>query len=373
MHNKCIFTSKSLESKLLEILINLAFDNTRNSRKCKGISDYDFINLAIDRVMADYKSGRDFLQSKKEKDNDDISRSTFFGALKADRRLELTKDISGAFNRELNSVMENFGTNYLSDFPELADCQVFSGDGHYIDHACHTSKDSSGKNYAAGTLYIQNISTGLISPLATVTDGNRKSHEMPIFRDAVNALPTSDFKKTLWILDRACVDKSWWPKKAANGQYVIVRVKKSTTLTECGDIDFDQEKIVTTGVTRVYRAKMGCKPEKETVAHKIIEYTDPETGRRYQFVATVEGIEPGLVAWLYFLRWRIEKSFNKLKNDLFEQKAWATAQNLLMIQSSVISMVYNFMRFLKEYLYKQDGLLDEKVDKKISNSTKREN
>ncbi|MCH2208798.1 MAG: hypothetical protein MK132_23455 [Lentisphaerales bacterium] len=104
--------------------------------------------------MADYKSGRDFLQSKKEKDNDDISRSTFFGALKADRRLEFTKDISGTFNRELNSVMENFGTDYLSDFPELADCQVFSGDGHYIDHACHTSKDSSGKNYAAGTLYI---------------------------------------------------------------------------------------------------------------------------------------------------------------------------------------------------------------------------
>lgn len=41
------------DSELLELLIILAFDNTRNSRKYKGISEYDFINLAIDRVMGD--------------------------------------------------------------------------------------------------------------------------------------------------------------------------------------------------------------------------------------------------------------------------------------------------------------------------------
>ena len=106
---------------------------------------------------------------------------------------------------------------------------------------------------------------------------------------------------------------------------------------------------------------MDCKSEKETVSHKIIEYTDPETGQKYQFVSSVEHIEPGLVVWLYFLRWRIEKSFDNLKNNLFEQKAWATTQNALTIQSSVISMVYNFMRFIKEYLHIEEDLLDEKV------------
>ena len=35
--------------------------------------------------------------------------------------------------------------------------------GNDLDHACHTAKDTSGKNYAAGSLYIQNIRTGLIS------------------------------------------------------------------------------------------------------------------------------------------------------------------------------------------------------------------
>ena len=352
------------EDELLASLIARSFDYTRNSRQCKGISDAELIDLSIERVMGEYCSGRDFLQHKSEADETEIARATFFSALQSSRRLRLIEDISGAFNNELHRYVEAFGTDYLRDFPEIANYQVFSGDGHYIDHASHTKKDTSGKNYAAGTLYIQNVRTGLISPLATITDGNRKSHEIPIFRDALDALPKSGLKKTLWILDRAYVDKSWWPQKAKDGQHVIVRVKKNTVLTECGDIAFDSNLEVNTGVTRFYKAKMGSKPQKEDIAHRIIEYTDPERGRKYQFVCTVDHIEPGLVAWLYFLRWRIEKSFDNLKNDLFEQKAWGTGKNALKIQCSVIAMVYNFMRFIKEFLHSEEGIVDEKVNKK---------
>lgn len=352
------------EAQLLKHLITRSFDYTRNSRLCTGISDIELIDMAIDRVMGEYCSGRDFLQNKNELEGKDVARATFFGALQSPRRLKLMEDISEAFNHQISCYMEAFGTDYLSNFPELTKYQVYSGDGHYIDHSCHTKKDTSGKNYAAGTLYIQNIRTGLISPLSTITDGQRKSHEVPIFRDSVDALPSSPLKKVLWILDRAYVDKSWWPQKVKDGQHVIVRVKKNAVLTECKNIAFDSSKEINTGVTRVYKAKMGCKPEKEVHTHKIIEYTDPETGREYQFLCTVDHIEPGLVAWLYFLRWRIEKSFDNLKNDFFEQKAWATGQNALMIQSSVIAMVYNFMRFIKEFLHSEEELVDEKVDKK---------
>lgn len=360
-----ISTFKNLtEDELLAQLIARSFDYTRNSRECKAISDTEFINLGIERVMGEYCSGRDFLQHKHEVGNTKIARATHFDTLQSPRRLRLIEDISTAFNKELHDYAEAFGTDYLRDFPELAHYQVYSGDGHYIDHASHTKKDASGKNYAAGTLYIQNIRNGFISPLATITDGNRKSHEIPIFRDAIDALPKSDLKKTLWILDRAYVDKNWWPQKAKDGQHVIVRVKKGTVLTKCSEIAFDSNLEVNTGVTRVYKAKMGSKPKKENTVHRIIEYTDPEKGRNYRFLCTVDHIEPGLVAWLYFLRWRIEKSFDTLKNNLFEQKAWATEKNALKIQCSVIAMVYNFIRFIKEYLHSEEGIVDEKVNKK---------
>jgi hypothetical protein len=352
------------EDQLLATLIARSFDYTRNSRKCKAITDNDFINFAVERVMGEYCSGRDFLQYKNEIDGADIARATFFSALDSSRRLDLLEDISKAFNNEIDNYLKAFGTDYLRDFPEIANYHVYSGDGHYIDHASHTEKDGSGKNYAAGTLYIQDIRTGLISPLAIITDGNRKSHEIPIFRDAVDALPNSELKKTLWILDRAYVDKSWWPQKVKDGQHVIVRVKKNAVLTVCEDLAFDSSLEVNTGVTRVYTAKMGSNPDKEDSAHRIIEYTDPEKGRKYQFVCTVDHIEPGLAAWLYFLRWRIEKTFDNLKNDFFEQKAWATQQRALKVQSSVIAMVYNFMRLIKEYLHSEEGIVDEKVNKK---------
>lgn len=352
------------EGQLLATFTNRSFDYTRHSRKCKAITDVDFINFGFERVMGEYCSGRDFLQYKNEIEDADIARATFFSALDSSRRLNLVEDISKSFNNDIDNYMKAFGTDYLQDFPELVDYQVYSGDGHYINHASHTEKDGSGKNYAAGTLYIQDIRTGLISPLATITDGNRKSHEIPIFRDAVDALPKSDSKKTLWILDRAYVDKSWWPQKVKDGQHVIVRVKKGAVLTPCKDIAFDSKLEVNTGVTRFYTAKMGSNPKKESTAHRIIEYTDPERGRKYQFVCTVDHIEPGLVAWLYFLRWRIEKAFDNLKNDFFEQKAWATGQRALKIQSSVIAMVYNFMRLIKEYLHSEEGIVDEKVNKK---------
>ncbi len=65
------------EDQLLATLIARSFDYTRNSRKCKAITDNDFINFAVERVMGEYCSGRDFLQYKNEIDGADIARATF--------------------------------------------------------------------------------------------------------------------------------------------------------------------------------------------------------------------------------------------------------------------------------------------------------
>jgi len=344
-----MFDTSILEDLTLGQIFTLFYTHclnyTRNARACAAISDSDFIHYGLQRILAKHRSGREYLQSKSDDENVDIARSTFFDSLQSPRRLAFMSDISEAFTQLLNSYFEKYQVDYLKDFPELAPYQIFSGDGHFIEHAVHTDKDSSGKNYGAGTLYIQNIRTGLLSVLDVVTDGTRKSHEMPIFRNSIDSCLPSE-KKTLWILDRAYVDKSWWPKKKKDGQHVIVRVKKKTVLIDVDDIYFDPKKQINTGVTRFYRARMG----KNSSPQRIIEYTDPESLQRYQFVCSVTHIEPGLVAWLYLLRWRIEKAFDNLKNDFNETRAWATGKNALEIQSQLICMNYNFSRFIVEFL-----------------------
>ena len=277
----------------------------------------------------------------------------------------MTEDISQEFLKLIHRYFAEFEVDYLKDFPELDGYQVFSGDGHYINHASHAGRDSSGKNYAAGTLYAQNVRTGLLSVLDVITDGNRKSHEMPIFRKAVDARLKKE--KTLWILDRAFVDKSWWPEKVKDQQHVIVRVKKKTVLVEFAELKFDATMDVNTGVTRFYKATMG----EDGAVQRIIEYTDPETHHKYQFVTTLTHVEPGLIAWLYLLRWRIEKAFDDLKNNLFEKKAWATGKTALKTQSMMICMAYNFMRFVKELLHNKENIDDQKVIIKYENELKK--
>ena len=54
------------------------------------------------------------------------------------------------------------------------------------------------------------------------------------------------------------------------------------------------------------------------------------------------------------------KVFDNLKNDFHEKKAWATGKNSLEIQSQLICMSYNFLRFITEFLKSEKGIDDEK-------------
>ena len=52
--------------------------------------------------------------------------------------------------------------DYLKAFSELDEYFIEAADGHFIDHACHTEKNSKGKVYAAGGIYALNLRNGLL-------------------------------------------------------------------------------------------------------------------------------------------------------------------------------------------------------------------
>ncbi len=340
-------------------LLDYCFERSRHTQKCPAISDELFIQLGVQRIMERVKSGREFLQKLDEEDDLEITRSSFFSTLQSQRRLLLTEEITQVFYELMQKYFEQFDVDFLKEFPELNDYQVWAGDGHYIDHACHTGKDSSGKNYGAGTLYAQDLRTGLMHVVTAITDGSRKNHEMPLFRRAVEKIKA---KKILWVLDRAYIDKAWWAEQSKLGQNVIVLVKEGSVVIKKKNLKFDATKEINTGVQSVYIAQLG----KGGPIHKIVEYEDPETGNKYRYMCTVKGVEPGLVAWLYQMRWRIEKSYDTYKNDLYEQKAWATGKTALKIQSHMIAMTYNLLRFVKEFLNSEEDIEDTKVEEKFT-------
>ncbi len=330
-----------------------------NSRGCSSLSDEQFLQAGLDRVISQASCGRDFLQHLEEARGVIIPRSTFFGALKSKRRLEFVQELSTRYYDSLSASMLSAGVDYLSEFSEFAEYDVHSADGHFIEHACHTERNRKGKLFAAGNIYILNMRTGAIRPLACISDGSDKPHEMPIYRKAVEELGFK--RKTIHVGDRAYIDFAWWSKQSNKGNYIISRTKSNSAILYCGEYSFDKEDPVNAGVVR---DRIGGNTTSGKT-FRIIDYVDPETGEEMTFYTTLSAkFRPGAICWLYFQRWRIEKVFDNLKNSLKAKKAWATGKVAAEIQGHMISIMYNFLRFLTETVQKETGCTDEKVEKK---------
>ncbi len=81
-----------------------------------------------------------------------------------------------------------------------------------------------------------------------------------------------------------------------------------------------------------------------------ITYDDPITGKIYRFITNELTLPPGLIAFLYKLRWDIEKIFDQVKNKLLEQKAWAKSATAKIQQAHFIALAHNLMVLLNHQI-----------------------
>ena len=324
-----------------------------------------FINSGITRIISQNKNGRDFLQTSEEIFDIQIPRTTFFDAMHSHRRLDLIRQVSSLNYKSLEQELLSDKIDYLHEFKEIEGYDVFSVDGHYIKHSSHTQRDPKGKLYASGNLYALNMRNGLMQHFAYVSDGSEKNHEMPIFREWIKRFHI--VRKTIWINDRAFVDYRWWATQAKKGNHVISKVKTNNSILYCGDLSFDKDDPVNAGV--VSDRLGGFTSSGYSV--RIIEYIDTETAERMTFYTTLgKEVRPGVVCWLYFLRWKIEKVFDCFKNSFEETKAWATGNKATQIQGHFICLVYNFIQFLLEKTKKHESCEDEKGERKYAENIK---
>lgn len=353
-------TSFSFEEQNLQQILSLQLEQCirHHTRTCHGLPDINFVMACLKRVITQNQSGRDFLQFLHDVEDQKIPRSTFFEALKSPRRLHSVSEMSHLYHHLLSNLMTSGGIDNLAAFTEIEDYEVFSADGHFIEHPSHVNKQSR-KIYAAGNIYIQNIRNGLIQLFSPVTDGSEKGHELPLFKHKIETTNTT--KKIIWVLDRGYMDYRWWERQKDRGHYIISRTKSNKSVMYCGDLTFDTQDPVNAGV--VSDRIGGFTNTRSTI--RIIDYINPETEEEMTFYTTLDlNIRPGIICWLYFLRWKIEKAFDCFKNELGEKKAWANGINALQIQGYCICIIYNFILFLSEIIQKEHGCRDRKAEKK---------
>ena len=182
---------------------------------------------------------------------------------------------------------------------------------------------------------------------------------MPSLRDALRGHKGE--APVIWVLDRAYHDKAFWSKMwRERGVVMVTRMRQNMCPVRYASLPFDRQDSVNTGVKAHYAISV------EAAGGTMFEivYEDPETGEELSFLTSAEFPRPGLAAWLYFLRWRIEKLYDTFKNRLAEKKAWATGDTAAQAQALLITLAYNPLRLLEARLGAKCGLSDTKVVRK---------
>ncbi|MGK0441591.1 MAG: hypothetical protein ACJA0N_001391, partial [Pseudohongiellaceae bacterium] len=131
-------------------------------RSCDTIDDVTFLRHGLLRCMSPAHSGRHYLQITDEIVDEAICHSSYFNALKSLRRMKMVEATEKQSYQLQSQALSSLGINYLQQFPELDKYKVEAADGHFIQHACHTEKNSQGKVFAAGFIYALNLKNGLL-------------------------------------------------------------------------------------------------------------------------------------------------------------------------------------------------------------------
>ncbi len=133
-------------------------------------------------------------------------------------------------------------------------------------------------------------------------------------------------------------------RSAGPSVYFLSRVKENMKLGSPAPQGFDRDDPINQGVLRDDFVTNSC----GTMIRRV-RFLIPETNEEIEFITNLaKVVPPGLVAQLYFMRWRIEKSFDELKNKLYESKAWAMSPNAKRMQAAFIILAYNLAQLLHE-------------------------
>jgi hypothetical protein len=347
---------KTFRDEMLKILYRVS--DTIESRKCKSYSYKDHLTMGVERVLLESPTGRGFVQDSVENGRiNKLSVRTFFSALESNKRLEYIMNVNKKLIEMYTPVIES----NLCDIPELDNFDIKIGDGHFHKHATHEEKINN-KAYAIGHMYFLDARTHLIQPVGMMKDSlsSKKRHDIKLLQKHKNKLrfDAPIGRKVMIVYDRASIDfHLWWQLKKSKGVYFLSMEKSNMKLKKniLGNNKFDKKDSRNTGI--ISDLLCGCHAQ---VLMRRIEYIDPESGKKFVFVTNEMSLPPGVIAFLYKLRWDIEKKFDFFKNAMNEKKSWSKSLAGKKQQALFLCIAHNLLTVLEYLLKEKYNIIDSK-------------
>lgn len=327
---------------------------SKYARPCPKISDEQWIKLGLHRVLEAVESGRAFLQEHGPRFENIPCRSSYFDSLVSERRCNLARDV----NLRLIGQLEL--PNRLEAIPELAKYECFAMDGHWHSSATHDPRHE-GKKMAVGHFYSLDLKGHQLRHLA-VGQGVHE-HDMTVLKRLKpkglrHEVPKG--KRVVIVYDKAAIDFQFWKRcRHECAVYFISRPKEGMVYDWIESRLIDKRDKRNRGVTedRVVMTREGHKM-------RIIFYTDPQTGKCYEFLTNEMDLPAGVIAELYRRRWEVEKVFDEIKNKLNEKKAWATSLVAKAAQGQMVAITHNLMLAYEVRLEDEHGVSNDAEDKR---------
>jgi hypothetical protein len=88
----------------------------------------------------------------------------------------------------------------------------------------------------------------------------------------------------------------------------------------------------------------------------VLYYLLSVTQELYQFLTSDHVIPPGLIAYVYKMRWDIEKVFDEIKIKCKESKSWGSSPEAKEAQAHFICLAHNLMLACEDRIEAETGL-----------------
>jgi hypothetical protein len=164
------------------------------------------------------------------------------------------------------------------------------------------------------------------------------------------------------VADPAYIDNQYWLlQKIGRQAMVITREKANMKPLVYGALGFDRADPVNRGV--VAYEQVGY----TDAMLRRVRYEDPATGEAFIFITTCpEQMRPGLIALLYFLRWKIEKAYDVFKNKFRGRKAWGVGETSARMQGHFMALLHNLLTVLLARMEKIDTPDKKVIDRVVA-------
>jgi hypothetical protein len=332
-----------------------------HARPCPEFSDEDFLRLGVQRVLESCESGRAFLQEHVVRFENAPGSSNYFAALQSERRSTVLREVNLALVAATDARLHD----RLADIPELADYECFAADGHWHQAAAHDPRHE-GTKMAVGHFYSLNLRTHTLRHLAA--GQGLHEHDMSALKRIKPKGLRQDVPKgrrVLIIYDKAGIDFAYWKRcRQECAVYFLSRVKENMVYDWIESVEWDRTDARNHGVTEDRRVMT-----REGQLLRIVCYTDPRDGQRYEFLTNVMNLPPGVIGELYRRRWEAEKVFDQIKNKLQEKKAWASRLVAKEAQAQLVAITHNLLIGYERRLETRHAITNQAEDRRRAQRT----